>query len=139
PRLISNGKGAVITCHQHERDFQDGIPLGAGVGTTARRTMPIAATSRSPFLFWDGRKDSQWAQALGPLESAVEHGGTRAQYAHVIEEWFRPEYEAIFGPLPDLGRVPEQAGPVQDAIARAAWEALSEANRDAVTRIYVNM
>src|SRR2546429_6851416 len=60
PRLSSNGKVACSTCHQPERGFQDGIPLGAGVGTTARRTMPIAATSRSPFLFWDGRKASQW-------------------------------------------------------------------------------
>ena len=28
--------------------------------------MPIAGMARSPFLFWDGRKDSLWAQALGP-------------------------------------------------------------------------
>ena len=44
-------------------------------GTTARRTMPIAGTAHGPWLFWDGRADSQWSQALGPLESAVEHGG----------------------------------------------------------------
>ena len=77
--LRANGKVACGTCHQADRDFQDGIALGKGVGTTAKRTMPVAATSRAPFLFWDGRKDSQWAQALGPLESAVEHGGTRTQ------------------------------------------------------------
>jgi len=41
--------------------------------------MPIAGMAHTPFLFWDGRKDSQWAQALGPLESPVEHGGNRTQ------------------------------------------------------------
>ena len=101
-RLSANGKVACGTCHQANRDFQDGIALGKGVGTTAKRTMPIAATSRAPFLFWDGRKDSQWAQALGPLESAVEHGGTRAQYARIIADRYRPEYEELFGALPDL-------------------------------------
>src|SRR5687768_5158453 len=62
-RLSADGKVACGTCHQPERDFQDGTPLGRGVGVTTKRTMPIAATSRSPFLFWDGRKDSLWAQA----------------------------------------------------------------------------
>ena len=88
-RLSSNGRVACSTCHQPDRAFQDGIALAAGVGTTARRTMPIAGMARSPFLFWDGRKDSLWAQALGPLESPVEHGGTRAQYAHVVADALR--------------------------------------------------
>jgi cytochrome c peroxidase len=101
--------------------------------------MPIAATSRSPFLFWDGRKDSQWAQALGPLESAVEHGGTRAQFAHVVSEHHRPEYEALFGPMPDLSAVPAFASPAADPAAAAAWAAMSEARRDDVTRVFVNM
>ena len=65
-RFSSNGRVACSTCHQADRGFQDGIALANGVGTTARRTMPIAGVARSPFLFWDGRKDSLWAQALGP-------------------------------------------------------------------------
>jgi len=101
-RLSANGKVACGSCHRPDRDFQDGIALGKGVGTTAKRTMPLAATSRSPFLFWDGRKDSQWAQALGPLESAVEHGGTRAQYARLIATAYRAEYEQLFGAIRDL-------------------------------------
>jgi cytochrome c peroxidase len=115
-RLSSNGRVSCASCHDPRRDFQDGMALAKGVGTTARRTMPITATSYSPFLFWDGRKDSQWAQALGPLESAVEHGGTREQYARVIAEHYRADYERIFGPLPD-----------------------HPAQRDDVTRVFVNI
>jgi cytochrome c peroxidase len=103
-RLSSNGRVACSTCHQPERGFQDGTALATGVGTTARRTMPLAGMARAPFLFWDGRKDSLWAQALGPLESAVEHGGTRAQYARVVAEHYRRDYELLFGPLPDLSQ-----------------------------------
>ncbi len=113
-RLSANGHVACSTCHQADRGFQDGLALANGVGTTARRTMPIAGMARSPFLFWDGRKDSLWAQALGPLESSVEHGGTRTQYAHVVVDSYAREYEQVFGPLPDLSAVPRSAGPVAD-------------------------
>ena len=138
-RLSSNGRVSCGTCHQADRGFQDGLALARGVGTTARRAMPIAGAARSPFLFWDGRKDSLWAQALGPLESPVEHGGTRAQYAHVVAESYGREYEQIFGALPDLAGVPRSAGPVSDRDAASAWHALSRAQQDGVTRVFVNV
>ena len=114
-RLSSNGRVSCGTCHIPEKEFQDGTALAKGVGTTNRRTMPIAAMAHSPFLFWDGRKDSLWAQALGPLESPVEHGGNREQYAKGIAAHYRHEYEAIFGSLPAL------------------------ATRDQATAVFVNM
>ena len=101
-RLSSNGKVSCATCHIPNREFQDDKPLAEGVGTTGRRTMPVAGTAYAPFLFWDGRKDSLWAQALGPLESPVEHGGSREQYAPVIATHYRAQYEELFGPMPEL-------------------------------------
>lgn len=138
-RFSSNRQVSCATCHHPDRGFQDGKPLASGVGTTGRRAMPITATARSPFLFWDGRKDSQWAQALGPLESAVEHGGTRVQYARVVAQEYRTEYESIFGPLPDLSQAPHVGGPNGDPVARASWLAMPETERDAVTRIFTNV
>ena len=114
-RLSANGKVSCASCHLPARDFQDGTALAQGVGTTDRRTMPIAGTAYSPWMFWDGRKDSQWAQALGPLESSVEHGGNRDMYARHIAAFYRKEYEGIFGPLPELS------------------------SRENVTRVFANM
>ena len=138
-RLSGNGSVSCATCHIASQDFQDGKPLSDGVGRTARRAMPIAGTAHSPWLFWDGRADSQWAQALGPLESAVEHGGSRAQYAHVVAEQYRAEYEAIFGALPDLTGLPRRAGPVADTVSRASWQRLPAVRRDEISRVYANI
>jgi cytochrome c peroxidase len=138
-RLSSNGKVSCATCHQPEKQFQDGVALAVGVGTTARRTMPIAGTAYSPWMFWDGRKDGLWSQALGPLESPVEHGGSRGQYAHIIEQFYRSDYEKIFGTLPDLSNVPATAGPVNDPEARGNWDRLSDAQRDSIPRVFTNI
>ena len=139
PRLSGNGKVSCATCHVASRDFQAGTPLAHGVGTTDRRTMPIAGTAFGAWFFWDGRTDSQWSQALGPLESAVEHGGTRTQYAHVTAAHYREEYEAVFGALPDLEGLPAQAGPVADTARRAAWARIPAARQENITRVYANI
>lgn len=138
-KLSSNGQVSCAKCHLPGRDFQDDTPLANGVGVTGRRTMPITGTAHSPWLFWDGRTDSQWAQALGPLESAVEHGGDRTQYAQYIAASYRRDYERLFGRLPNLTGLPAHAGPNGDSATRAAWGALPVARREDVTRVYSNM
>jgi cytochrome c peroxidase len=139
PRLSGNGKVSCGSCHVPAQDFQDGKPVANGVGTTARRTMPVAGTAHSPWMFWDGRVDSHWGQALGPLESAVEHGGSRTQYAHVVAEKYRDEYEAVFGKLPDLVGLPRHAGPVADTAWRGAWQRIPGARREDISRVYANI
>lgn len=137
-RLSLDGTVACATCHLPDRQFQDDRARALGVGETARRTMPVAGTAHSPWLFWDGRKDSQWAQALGPLENPVEHGTDRAQVVHLVATAYAQDYEALFGPLPGLGGVPAHAAPEGTAEAVAAWQALDEAGRDAVNRVFAN-
>ena len=138
-RLSGNSKVSCATCHLPQKEFQDGTPLGHGVGTTGRRTMPVAGTAHGAWFFWDGRTDSQWSQALGPLESAVEHGGTRTQYAHVVGAHYRGEYEAVFGPLPALVGLPAQAGPVADTAWRAAWTHIPAARQGEISGVYANI
>ena len=111
-RFSRTGTVSCASCHIAEKNFQDGLRVGHGVGEGSRRTMPIAGTARSPWYFWDGRADSQWEQALGPLENPVEHGGDRTQYALLVATDYRGEYESVFGKLPSLRGLPAHAGPV---------------------------
>ncbi len=138
-RFSGNGRVSCATCHDPARDFQDGTPLGHGMGTTGRRTPSIVSSARAPWFFWDGRKDSQWSQALGPWESAVEHGGNRGRYAHLVAQHYRAEYEALFGPLPDLRSVPADAGPVADGAANRAWTGVAPESRVAINRVFANL
>lgn len=138
-RLSATGTVSCASCHQAARGFQDGRARAVGAGTTTRRTMSVVGTAYAPWLFWDGRADSQWAQALGPLESAAEHGGTRARYVRVLAAYYRPQYAALFGALPSVAGLPRAAGPRGNAAERAAWAALSVARRDSISRAFANM
>lgn len=138
-RLSRNGEVACSTCHRIDSQFQDNLPRSVAIGTTDRRSMPLAGVSRSPFLFWDGRRDSLWAQAITPMEDAREHGGTRAAYAHFIAEELKGRYENIFGPLPDISNVPENASPLGTAEERRAWQAMTPGQQDGVNRVIANL
>jgi cytochrome c peroxidase len=138
-RFSANNEVSCGSCHLPERQFQDDLPRAKGVGDTARRTMPIAGTAHSPWLFWDGRKDSQWAQALGPLESAVEHGTDRAYIVHLIGAHYADQYAALFGPLPTLDAVQNHASPNGLGAVLDNWLGLDEEQAEAVNRVFANV
>lgn len=116
-RLSANGQVSCATCHEPAKQFQDGTAVGRGLGIGDRRTMPIAGTAYSPWMFWDGRADSQWAQALGPLENPLEHGTTRQQVVAVVTEHYPEQYRTVFGTDPDTDPVDRAFANVGKAIA----------------------
>ena len=133
----ANGEVACATCHLEERQFQDDLPLSKGIGTTGRRAMPLRGAGYASWLFWDGRKDSLWAQAIGPMESAVEHGFTRSEVADYVAAHYRKPYEAVFGALPELAETPA-ASPLGNEAQQAAWAALNAAQQDQINRVFSN-
>lgn len=137
--MSGDGKVSCSTCHKIDRQFQDDLPQAVGVGRTNRRTMPLAGVARDPWFFWDGRRDSLWAQALTPLENPLEQAGNRTAYAHYIKARFGERYERIFGPLPDFSGIPLNASPLGNDAERAAWNGMSDAQRDAVNRVFANI
>ena len=138
-RFSANGAVSCASCHVPDRQFQDGLAVGHGVAEGDRRTMPLAGTAFHPFLFWDGRKDSLWSQALGPLENPVEHGADRTMVAKLIAINYRAEYEAVFGDVPDLGQFPAHAAPAGTPEAVAAWSALTSDQRHSVNLVFANL
>jgi cytochrome c peroxidase len=103
--------------------------------------MPAAVAIYSPWQFWDGRADSLWAQALGPVENPAEHGFTRTEVVRVLATRYRATYEQVFSPMPTsaaLDRLPTRASPAGDAQAQAAWAGMKADEQAATNAIYAN-
>ncbi|WER48713.1 cytochrome c peroxidase [Cupriavidus sp. WKF15] len=139
PRLSRNGHVSCASCHAPAAQFEDGRPLGQGLGTGKRRTMPVMGAAGAPFLFWDGRKDSLWSQALGPMEDAAEHGGNRVRFVRIMQAHYAAQYEQVFGPLPAMPALAPDASPLGTEDERAAWAALPPATQQQVNRVFANM
>jgi cytochrome c peroxidase len=143
-RLSANGEIACATCHDPAKAFSDGRKVGQGIQKANRNTPTLLGAQFFPFLFHDGRKDSLWSQALGPLERAGEMGFDRTALAHHVAKFYRAEYEAVFGPLPsfdDAHRFPPHARPVpleSQHPQQLAWNAMAPADRAEVERVFVH-
>lgn len=138
-RLSRDGSVSCASCHAADLQFQDGKPVATGLGVGRRRTMTVVGAAHSPWLFWDGRKDSLWSQALGPLEDAAEHGGNRTRLVRAVQQHHRAAYERVFGPMPALDGVPPDASPLGTPAERSAWQAMPPAQRADVDRVFARM
>ncbi|MFK7730691.1 MAG: cytochrome-c peroxidase [Pseudomonadales bacterium] len=98
-RLSANGAISCASCHQPARYFTDGLASGEGMALTHRNTMSLLASARGPWKYWDGRKDSLWAQASEPLEHPDEHGFSREKLDALIREHYVDSYAEVFGSI----------------------------------------
>lgn len=142
---LSPNAVSCATCHDPARHFTDGRALGRGVGETHRHTPGIEGNLRGPWFTWDGRADSLWAQAAGPLETPEEMNSDRVFVVRQVLTQHRTAYESVFGAAPDAawlaglpahGR-PDPARP--DGDLATAWSALPEADRALVDVHWVNV
>lgn len=137
------GKVACATCHDPAQGGADrrSIPANISVaaGHTGRNAPTVLNAAFQRWQFWDGRKDSLWSQALGPIESGVEHNFSRLEVVHLMASipGYRKEYEALFGPFPeglsDSARFPAAGKP-----GDAAFDGMAKADRDALNGAYAN-
>lgn len=154
------GRVSCAGCHIPSSGFVDTRSnhrqISLAAQWTARRTPTLLEVAFAPLYNWDGRRDSIWGQALGVMESDREMNSGRLFVAQQVFGHHRDEYETIFGPMPPLddeARFPPIApddagcalasGVVVDCHGKpgdgAEYDALSQADRDAVTRVFVNV
>lgn len=142
PRFSANGEVSCATCHVPSRDFTDGVPRGIGLGRGNRNTPTITGTAWNTWFYWDGRRDSLWAQALIPFEAESEMGSDRLSVLRTLaaDTVLSRQYQALFGPLPNLSTLPvSEAGPLADAQRRDAWYRLPAEDRQRINRSFANV
>jgi len=103
------------TCHDMTKGFADGLPQASGISKGNRNTPSLLLAPHAKRLFWDGRVDTLWGQALGPLENAKEFGGSRQYVVEQLVQRYRESYDAVFTATP----LPDPSAADGDAITRA--------------------
>jgi cytochrome c peroxidase len=140
--LSEDGSVACATCHDPEIAFADNNELAEGRGQAPRNTPSIIGSAFNRFQFWDGRADSLWSQALGPMESTVEHGTNRIYVAKLVFKNYRSKYEALFGKMVDLSdesRFPNLSQSLENSAVRVAWDNMRTNDQQTVLRIFTNV
>ena len=136
-RFSKEGTISCATCHSPFHGFADVEATSLGNRRGTRNAPTVLNAAYNEWQFWDGRADTLWAQALFALEGEDEQAGTRLQYAHLVYQHYQANYEAIFGPLPELEdamRFPSDGKP-----GDPTFDDMSEADRIAVNTVFANI
>lgn len=136
-RFSKHSTIACSTCHSPFYAFADIESTSLATGRGTRNTPTVLNAAYNEWQLWDGRAETMWAQALFALEGEEEMAGTRMQYAHVIHQHYKTEYEAVFGVLPDLEdttRFIDDGKP-----GDPAFDAMSAADQLAINTIFSNI
>jgi cytochrome c peroxidase len=136
-RFSANEEFRCATCHAPEAEFADARPVAMALGTLTRNTPTVLNAARRTWLFWDGRADTLWAQPLFALEKPTEMDFTRLEVAHRVFASYRPEYERVFGPLPDLADA--QRFPARGTRGDVVFEGMTQADQEATNRVAANV
>jgi cytochrome c peroxidase len=140
------GRVACVSCHDPANGGSDHrsrppqTSLGADYSGRNAQTVLNAAyidLGQGGWQTWDGRGDSLWGGNLLPLERSTSNNATRLQLAHVVFDHYKADYEALFGPLPDLSnttRFPPTGKP-----GSPEFDRMAPADQDAVNRVFANV
>ena len=144
PKMSSNEMVSCASCHQPARAFTDGLKTSRAIGLSKRNAPSLIGASYSPWFYWDGRKDSQWSQALSPLEDPKEHGGNRMFFAKIIasDKSYRKSYEKVFGKMPEISntkRFPNMTGPFEFKTNQRLWSQMDRLDQTTINRIFSNI
>ncbi|MFK7913255.1 MAG: cytochrome-c peroxidase [Pseudomonadales bacterium] len=142
PGLSATGTISCSTCHQPERAFTDGKTRAFGTAAGPRNAPSLVGVRYSPWLYWDGRRDSLWAQALTPFETPGEMDNNRTDVVRYLleHESYRPalkQWDTRADPLSDSRRFPPGAGPYAQGPGKIAWQRMDAGDRALVNSIFV--
>jgi len=143
--LSGSGNVACATCHQPEKSFTDGLPVSRGSAELTRNAPGLLGVRHNHWFYWDGRRDSLWAQALTPLETRGEMDGTRTDVVrHVVNsEKYGKEFLVLTGQTVTFSsrqRFPLGAGPfAPERAGRDSWQAMTAIDRERVNTAFADV
>ncbi|MFZ5478415.1 MAG: cytochrome-c peroxidase [Myxococcota bacterium] len=132
--LSADGQTSCASCHVPDLAFTDGERVATALGEGTRNTPTVLTSAWQTWYFWDGRADSAWAQATGPLRNPLEHGLDAAAVRARVAAEHADGFDAVFGGVADdPDRVLAQVGKAIEAFERTLLPAPSRFDRWAAT------
>jgi cytochrome c peroxidase len=98
--LSAGNRVSCASCHDPSKGWTD----GRSVPSDGLRHVPsLFNVAYERWLFWDGRADSLFSQALQPIEGPGEMGGSRGEVARRMRDvpQLAAAYREVFGALPE--------------------------------------
>ena len=146
-RMSPSGKISCATCHDPNKGWSDGRALSKGMEVLPRNSPTLWNVVYNRWQFWDGRADSLWSQARGPIEAGQEMGSSRLFVIHYVSNTpeVKKAYQALFGKLPDFSdtkRFPKHGKPVDDDPddpLHKAWSGMKKKDQTLVNRVFSNI
>ena len=134
----ANGSVSCQSCHFQTSGCADSLPLSRGIGSTTRNAPTLLMSAHNSWFFADGRADSAWMQALGPIEEPNEFGSSRLKVVHFVATQYADQYARAVGePLPDfsdLARFPAEGRP-----GDPAFDSMTTNDQESVNRVFANV
>lgn len=136
-RLSRDGSISCASCHKPALYFSDGQRRAVGMSQVERHTPSLVGAQWSTFLDWDGRKDSLWSQALGPIAGEHEMGSNPLSAARLVRDGYRESYSEVYGELPaDLDAILDTA---QREADHERWGKLASDQAAKIDRVFANL
>ncbi len=139
--LSATGTVSCATCHQPDRAFTDGLAKSFGTNQTGRNAPTLVGVSHNQWYYWDGRRDSLWAQAITPPESLGEMDNNRMDVVRMVARKYGDAYVALTGDTLDerVKNLPVGAGPFADSAGKSSWNRMTPAERRDVNLAFANI
>jgi len=139
--LSGSGQVACATCHDPDHYFADPRGESTGSAPLAHNAPSLLGAAQGEWFYWDGRRDSLWAQAITPLETRGEMDASRVGVVRYV--WGHPTYGPVIRRLSTasvdqalLTALPSQAGPFAPGRGRSDWERLTEQQRVSINAAF---
>ena len=145
PTFSRNRQVSCATCHQPERYFTDGKMQSQGLSKVSRNAPSLIGVVYNQWYYWDGRRDSLWAQALAPFEAMQEMGLTRIEVLQVIAKTpkYYEAYNKLFGTLPEwiiLNKTQlNPASPIGGEVEKATWKTIPPRDKRTINTAFANI
>ncbi len=140
-KLSRSNTVSCSTCHKPKLGFSDGRKKSFGTAETKRHAPALTGISHSQWYYWDGRRDSLWAQAVTPIETQGEMDNNRAAVVHYLLS--NGNYRSLLKELDntfdesEFVSFPKDASPFGNKTEKANWHNLTEEQKIAINSVFV--